>query len=331
MKRAAALLILLVLALSGCTSGKPVAKAGDASVLRLGYLANLTHAQAILGVADGSLARAAGARIETKVFTAGPAAITALFAGELDMLYVGPSPAVTGYVRSEGKALRIIAGGASGGAVFVTRQGFDSAHLDGARLATPGLANTQDIALRHMLSERGLRTREQGGTVQVNPLAPADALLLFQRGQLDGAWVAEPWGSRLVKEAGAQIAWDERDLWPDHQFATTVLVANADYLAHNRDKVRGFLQGHVALTLWIQQHPDEARQRLAEGIKQLTGKPLPDDVMRSSLGRIDFLNDPMVNSVRTQADWAYRLGFLGAREPDLSALYDLTLLSEVAQ
>jgi NitT/TauT family transport system substrate-binding protein len=116
-----------------------------------------------------------------------------------------------------------------------------------------------------------------------------------------------------------------------HRFATTLLLANADYLAHNRDKVRGFLQGHVALTRWIQQHPEEARQRLAEGIKQLTGKPLPDDVMRSSLGRIDFLYDPMIDSVRTQADWAYRLGFLGAREPDLSALYDLTLLSEVTQ
>lgn len=329
MRRTFVMLCLFCL-LAGCTSGNQTRAAGKPGVIRLGYLANLTQAQAILGVADGSLARSAGARIETKVFPAGPAAITALLAGEIDLLYVGPSPAVTGYVRSEGRALRIIAGGASGGAVFVTRQGFDPTHLDGAHLATPGFANTQDVALRTELARRGLRTREQGGSVQVNAMAPADILLMFARGELDGAWVAEPWGARIQKETDARLAWDERSLWPDGRLATTVLVASTPYLETQRETVRGFLAGHVALTRWIQDHPDEARARLSQGLAKMQGKPLPDDVMIPAFSRVDFTDDPMIQSVLAQAERAYRLGFLGARQPDLTNLYDLSLLKEVA-
>lgn len=219
-------------------------------------------------------------------------------AGELDLLYVGPVPAVKGYIRSEGKALRIIAGGALGGAVFVTRKGVDPRNLVEARLATPGVANTQDVALRHLLAQRGLRTREQGGSVTVTTMAPADILTMFSRGQLDGAWVAEPWGARIVKETGAVIAWDERDLWPDRRFATTVLVASTDYLARHPDTVRGFLQGHVALTRWITTHPREARAYLQQGLAKLQGKPLPDDVLSAAFERVDFTTDPMVESVK---------------------------------
>lgn len=291
---------------------------------------NLTHAQAILGMADGRLAAAAGVPIEAKLFNAGPAAITALLAGELDMLYVGSSPAVTGYIRSEGKALRILAGAASGGAVFVARPGFDPTRLDGARLATPGVANTQDVSLRHLLAERGLRTREQGGSVRLTAAAPAEILVLFQRGQIDGAWVSEPWGSRIAWETGAKIAWDERELWPDRRVATTVLVVSSAYLARHPEVVRGFLAGHLAVTDWIGHHPAEARQRLQAELARLQGKRLPDPVMNEAFSRIDFLADPMVASVKEQASRAYRQGFLGAREPDLSGLFDLTLMQEVA-
>lgn len=329
MRRTWTLLMILLLLVSGCAAA--TGRSGKRSgALRLGYFANLTHAQAVLGVADGSLQRAAGVPIEAKVFPSGPTAITALLAGELDILYVGPSPAVTGYMRSEGTALRVVAGAASGGAVFVVRPGFDSTHLDGARLATPGVANTQDISLRYMLRTKGLKTREQGGSVRVTPATPADILGLFARGQLDGAWVAEPWGARIVADTGAKIAWDERDLWPNGRFATTVVVVSANYLQSNPDVVRRFLQGHVAMTRWIQAHPDDARVKLQAALAKLQGKPLPDKVMAEAFARVDFTTDPMVDSVSTQAARAYELGFLGARRPDLTGLYDLTLLREVA-
>jgi NitT/TauT family transport system substrate-binding protein len=324
------LIIGLALLAAGCSPGESRRDHPDPTVLRLGYFANLTHAQAVLGVADGSLERAAGVKIRPKVFDSGPAAITALLAGEIDVLYVGPSPAVTGYIRSEGKVLKVIAGAASGGAVFMVRPGVDPQHLSGTRLATPGIANTQDVALRYMLQQQGLKPREQGGTVSVTPVAPAEMLGLFARGQLDGAWVAEPWAARLEAETGAQAALDERDLWPGHRFPTTVVVASTAYLKANPQAVKGLLAGHVALTQWIAQHPDEAKAKLRQALAALQGKALPEAVIAKAFARVEFLTDPLESAVHTQAMRAYDLGYLGARRPDLSGLFDLTLLKEVA-
>ncbi len=323
------ILIALVVAVAGCAPARGEKAMQPAAKVRLGYFANVTHAQALLGVSGGRFARATGLPVVTKVFSSGPSAITALLAGEIDLLYVGPSPAVNGYIRSRGEALRIIAGAASGGAVLAVRPGVDPQHLEGARLGTPGIANTQDIALRYMISQQGLRTREQGGSVRITPAAPADLLNLFRQGELDAAWVAEPWGARLVHEAGATIAIDERDLWPGRRFATTVLVASTPFLQANREVVKAFLAEHVAITRELQENQSELIQPLQKELARLQGRPLPDEIMRDAISRIDFVTDPLADSVREQARRAYRLGYLGAREPDLSGLFDLELMGEV--
>jgi NitT/TauT family transport system substrate-binding protein len=323
--------MLVALLCSACTGGANApADQAAAKVLRLGYMANLTHAQALLGAADGSFTRATGVPVAPRIFHAGPAAMTALFAGEIDLLYIGPSPAVNGFVRSQGKAVRVIAGAASGGAVFAVRQGVDPQDLQGSRLASPGVANTQDIALRHYIAAHHWQTREQGGRLQITPLPPVDILGLFRQGELDGAWVPEPWGARLEQEAGAVIAFDERELWPDGRFASTLLVVSPAFMAANREAVKAFLGAHVALTRWIQQHPTEASKRIQATLGSIQGKPLPDAVIEAALMRLEFLYDPMIDSVTEQANRAYMLGLLGARKPELSGLYDLTLLKEVA-
>jgi len=325
------LLFLAILLAAGCTrQGSSAPPSLPLKELRLGYMANLTHAQAILGMHSGSFERAVGVPIVTHLFPSGSAAMQALFAGELDLLYVGPGPATNGFLRSKGEALRVIAGAASGGAVFVLREGLDPRDLRGLRLATPGLANTQDIALRSLLAENEWRTRERGGDVTVTPMAPAEMISLFARNQIDGAWVAEPWGSRLIQEAGGVLAYDERDLWPDRTFATTLLVARPDILAANRREVTAFLAVHIALTQWIQSNPDQAREQLQEALAALQGKPLPAELVAEALGRIDFRSDPMIDSVEEQARRAFDLGFLGARPPDLTGMFDLSLLQEVA-
>jgi NitT/TauT family transport system substrate-binding protein len=326
-------LVLVAWLVAGCVSHalpEQADPAGAAHELRLGYMPNLTHAQAVLGIHDGSLAEAAGVRIRPRLFTSGPALITALFAGAIDVAYVGPSPAVTGYVRSQGQALRIIAGAASGGAVLVVRPGVDPARLDGTRLATPGTANTQDVSLRHYLDGLGLRPRERGGTVTVTPLPPAEIMGLLARGHLDGAWVPEPWGAYLIREAGAGLVLDERDLWPGGRFPTTLVAVSTAYLQRHPEIVRGFLTGHVAITRWIQSHPEEARVRLQQALAALQGRALPDAVVADALSRIDFTIDPLPDAVAAQAQRAYDLGYLGARSPDLQGLFDLKLLKEVA-
>src|ERR1700675_5082508 len=235
------------------------------TVLRVGYFPNITHAQALVGRANGQFEKAlgAGVQVEWKAFNAGPSAIEALFANAIDLTYVGPNPTVAGYFRSQGEAVRVIAGAASGGASLVVRQGAGiekAADFHGKRVATPQQGNSQDVALRAWLRANGLKPQEKGGDVQVLPITNADQSTLFLKGQLDAAWAPEPWAARLVHDAGGRIFLDERDLWPNHEFVITDLLVHPQFLKEHPDVVKNFLRAHVEITDWINKNPGQAKQ-----------------------------------------------------------------------
>src|SRR5947207_5635860 len=243
-----ALLAGLAFGFGGAGKQRP---AGAGPRLRLAYFPNLTHAPAVAGVGRGDFQKALGhtASIDAKVFNAGPEEMEALLAGEVDLGYVGPSPALNTYVKSGGRALRILAGACSGGASLVARAGAEVngiRDLDGKRVADPQLGGTQDVSLRRSLAANGLRPREKGGTVQILPVKNPDALALFLSKQIDAAWVPEPWATRLVHEARGRRIIDERDLWPEHRFSTTVLVARAAFLKDHAREVNALLRAHLA-------------------------------------------------------------------------------------
>ncbi len=301
-----------------------------AETLRLGYLPNVTQVQALVGIETGLFAEAlTGVKIAPKVFNGGPSVIEALFAGEIDFGYVGPGPAINGYLRSRGRAFKVVAGAASGGAGFIVRpqaQISSAADLAGKKIATPQLGNTQDIALRHYLKGHGLSTRERGGTVQVIPIANPDILNLFKRGDIDGAWVPEPWGTRLIRETNGLLFLDERDLWPNRKFSSALLVA-ATPLLHNRPATaKAFIAAHLKATRWVLDHPSEAKRVVGAAIQRITGKALPPETIDEAFGRFTPTADPLEESVREIAGRAYALGFLGRTPPDLSGLFELDLL-----
>jgi len=306
----------------------------DPLTLRVGYFANITHAQALIGRAGGQFEKAVGpgVRIEWKAFNAGPSAIEALFANAIDLTYVGPNPAVTGYVRSQGDAVRVIAGAASGGASLVVRQGAGiqkAADFHGKKVATPQQGNSQDVALRSWLRANGLKPREKGGDVQVLPISNADQFTLFLKGQLDAAWAPEPWAARLVHEAGGRIFLDERDLWPDHQFVITTLIIRPKFLKEHPDAVKKFIRAHVDLTDWINKNPAQAKQVMNMELQKETGKPLAPEVLDDAFSRMAVTYDPIRSSLLKSTQQAFEEGFLGKTPPDISGLYDLTLLNEV--
>ena len=315
--------------LAACASA-----AQQASVARLGYFPNITHAAALIGVQQGGVQEALGAttKLETKPFNAGPALIEAILAGEIDLGYVGPNPAINGYVRSRGQALRVIAGASSGGALFVVRPGANiasAADLAGKKLATPQRGGTQDVALRHYIRSNGLRTADEGGDVSVVPTANPDILTLFQQSQIDGAWVPEPWGTRLLQEASGVVHIDERDLWPGGKFITTLVVARAKFLADAPDVVGKFLQAHVDAITLIGSQSAQARALANAEIKRITTKALPDATIDSAFTKVDFTYKPLAPTLFQQAQFAFELGFLGKDLPELSGLYDLSLLNKV--
>lgn len=303
------------------------------TVIRVGYFPNITHSQAIIGMARGDFQQALGPdiKIETTIFNAGPSVIEALFAGQIDLAYIGPNPAINGYVQSKGEALRTVAGATSGGAALVVRQAANiksPADLAGKRLASPQLGNTQDVALRNYLIANGLTTKEKGGTVEVIPTQNPQILNLFRQGQIDGAWVPEPWASRLVIEGGGVVFVDERDLWPNGDFVTAQVIVSAAFLQAHPELVKAWLTAHVEVTQWETENPAEAQKLLNAEIETLIGRKLADSVLSAAWGRMRPTWDPVSVSLAQAAESAYAAGFLKAK-PNLDGMYDLTLLNEV--
>jgi NitT/TauT family transport system substrate-binding protein len=304
------------------------------TVIRVGTFPNITHPQGMVGKATGWFEKALGpgVKVEWKTFNAGPSAIEALYAGAIDMTYVGPNPTISGYVRSNGEALRVIAGAASGGAALVVRNdsGIEKPEdFHGKRVASPQLGNTQDVALRAWLNAHGMKPASKGGDVQVMPMANPDQLTLFLKKQLDAAWAPEPWATRLIREGNGRLFLDERDLWPNHQFVVTNLIVDTKFLREHRELVKNFVRAQVELTDWINGHLAEAKKLMNRQIQAETGKALPEAVFDEAFSRMEVTYDPIRNSLLTSAHSAYQAGFLGRQAPDLSSLYDLSLLNEV--
>jgi NitT/TauT family transport system substrate-binding protein len=308
----------------------------EQKTLRIGYFLNINHAQAVIGLGKGDFQRALGNNIEvkTQIFNAGPSAMEALFANQIDVTYIGPGPTINGYARSGGEVLRIISGSTSGGAVFVVRNdsGINSPQdLAKKKFATPELGNTQDIALRNYLLDNGLNTKEKGGNVEVLTVKNPDIVTLFLTKQIDGAWVPEPWGETLVKEGGGKILVDERDLWPpEGKFVTVNMIVRSDYLENNPDVIKKLLEAHINETNWINSNKTAAIEPFNVELEKLTGKTLTEDILNASLSRIEFTYDPIRLSLFQDANDAYKMGFL-PEQPNLSGIYDLTILDQVLQ
>ena len=307
---------------------------GAANTIRVGAFPNITHAQAMVGKASGWFDKAMGPQVKVQwtSFNAGPSAIEALFAGAIDMTYVGPNPAINGYVRSNGEAVRVVAGAASGGASLIVRN--DSGiqkpeDFHGKRVASPQFGNTQDVALRNWLKRHGMKTNDKGGDVQIIPMANPDQLTLFLKKELDAAWAPEPWATRLIREGNGRLLVDERSLWPNGQFVIGLLVVNTKFLKSHPDLVKNWIRAHIELTDWIEGHKIEAKKLLNQQIQTETGKALSPEILDEAFGRMQVTYDPLHSALTTAAQQAFEDGFLGRQMPDLSGLYDLSLLNQV--
>jgi NitT/TauT family transport system substrate-binding protein len=315
------------------------APAGNpAAELKLGYFGNVTHAPALVGVNKGFIKNElGGTTLSTQVFNAGPAAIEALNAGAIDATYIGPNPAINSFVKSSGQSVHVIAGAAAGGAQLVVKPDITSAaDLLGKTLASPQLGGTQDVALRAWLTSQGYKTNVDGsGDVAINPTENAQTLKLFQDGKLDGAWLPEPWASRLVLQAGAKVLVDEKDLWDGAgtgkpgEFPTTVLIVNQKFAADHPDTVKALLVGHAKAVAWLNTAPEpEKASVINAGLQESAGAALSGDVLQRALANITFTTDPLAGSYPKLLHDGVQAGT--TKQADINGLFDLRALNEGA-
>ncbi|MGB2756697.1 MAG: ABC transporter substrate-binding protein [Acidimicrobiia bacterium] len=326
-------LVLLIGALgtstAGCSSGSSISSdRSRPTTIRLGYFPNLTHASAIVGVERGYFAHALGKNhLQTQLFNAGAEAVTALFSGALDAAYLGPNVTVNAFQKSHGRALRIVSGATSGGVRFIVSKHITRASdLKGTTISTPQLGATQDVAARTWLRAQGLSTDfSGGGDVSILPQDNSHILEAFKEGTIAGAWVPEPWATRLEMEAGGHQLVDERDLWPRHEFVTTQLVVSKDLLDRRPDLVQVLVDAQVRANAFLNNEPEAARRAVSAAITKYTGKTIPNEVMSAAWNHLRFTNDPLVTSLRASAHNAETLGLLD--RTSLDDIYELNLLN----
>ena len=327
----------LALTAAGCSSstspsaGAHATSAAVPSALRLGYLVNLTHADAMVGVARGYFAKYLGRKtqLQTSTFNAGPAEVDALDEGALDAAYMGPSSAITPYEQSHGEALEVVSGATAGGAALVVSSAVTSASaLKGKTLSTPQLGNTQDVALRYWLKGKGLSADPSGGgDVTILPQSNSAIVTAFASGHIAGAWVPEPYATELVLDGG-HVLVNEATLWPKGQFSTTVLVVRKQFAAQYPAAVRELLEGQVAATSFITTHAAQAQQVVNQQFTTLAGKPLSQTVLAEAWKNIVFTNDPVVSSWVADAKHANAVG-LGVGGLPVSGIFALGPLDEI--
>ncbi len=309
-------------------------KLPTAPVVRIGFFANVTHAPALIAqqlrLFEAFLGKD-GTAVEYTVFNAGPAEIEAMKGGAIDVGYIGPNPSISGYTSTGGTLLRVVSGATSGGAQLVVKSSINSvADLKGKKIATPQLGNTQDVALRSWLKDNGLTYNSSGGgDVAIIPTDNATTLALFKRGDVDGAWLPEPWSSRLVTEAGAKVLVDEKTLWPGGQFVTTNIIASQKFLAQYPGTVRSILQANNSAIKYIASNVTTAKDLVQVQIKKWTGAQLADPVINRAWGNLQFTWDPLPNTLKKSADDAVNAGLLTLGANKLAGIYDLRLLNQV--
>jgi NitT/TauT family transport system substrate-binding protein len=318
---------------AGCSSSS--SGSGDPSssapvVLRLGFLTNITHAPALIGIDKGFFAKELGKNVtlELKPFSTGTEEATALLAGQLDAAYVGPNPTIKAWQTSDGKLIKVISGAASGGAALVVKKGITTpAQLKGQKLATPSLGNTQDVALRFWLSQHHLTsTQTGGGDVPITPITPNSAAVLdFKSGQIAGGWEPAPYDIEMVADGGHELV-NEASLWPQGQFVTTNLVVTSKFLSAHASTVSDLLKGQIEANNYI--HSDQAAAEAAANseLTKLLGKGLTSSVLSASFEQISFTDDPVESSLATDAQHAVSVGLLSPVK-NISGLYDLTPLN----
>jgi NitT/TauT family transport system substrate-binding protein len=322
---------------AGCTSSANAGGSGSSGspvVLRLGFLTNITHAPALIGLEKGFFAKELGKNVtlDPKPFNTGTQEATALLAGQIDAAYVGPNPAIKAWQTSNGTLIRVISGAASGGAELVVKKGINSpAQLKGQKLATPSLGNTQDVALRYWLSQHNLTSSPTGGgDVPITPITPNSAAVLeFKSGQIAGGWEPAPYDAEMVADGG-HVLVDEASLWPKGPCVTPTLVGTTKFLAAHPSAVTGLLKGQIAANNYI--HSDQAAAEAAANaeLTSLIGKGLKSSVLAASFQQITFTNDPIASSLAADAQHAVKVGLLKPVS-NIAGLYNLGPLNALLE
>ncbi|WP_376766030.1 ABC transporter substrate-binding protein [Amycolatopsis pithecellobii] len=331
--RALAVAVSLLAVVAGCSradstdSAAPAATTGGtpATEVRLGYFPNVTHASALIGLDKGYFTRqlGAGTKLTPTKFNAGPDEVSALLGGSLDIGFIGSGPAINAFSKSDGETVRLVSGATSGGAQLVVKPEINTPQdLQGKIVADPQAGNTQDVSLKKWISDQkltGVNVQSEDNSVTLDQ---------FRKGAVSGAWLPEPWSSRLVAEAGAKVLVDEKTLWPNGKFPTTVVIVRKDFLTQHPQTVQAVLKSVLDANNLAATDATEAKAAVNRQLKTLTGSALSQPVLDRAFENIELTTDPLASQFPQLAQDQVTAG-IAKSAAKLNGFFDLNSLNAV--
>ncbi|RED60251.1 ABC transporter substrate-binding protein [Cohnella lupini] len=333
---AISLLLILGLVASGC--GNKDASSSDNITVKIGLLKNVTHAPAFIALQNGYFQEKFGenAKIDVMAFDNGSDFSTAIATGEIDMGFVGPGPAINQFLKS--KNFRIISGSNNGGAVLVARTdaGINAVKdLVGKTIAIPTKGSTNEISLRLLLEQEGIKVTTDSSGAEIITRAPADTLVAMRQKEIDAALVPEPWGTQMVQEGTAQILVDWDKIPPNNgDYPLTLMAANDKFIKDHRDLAKAAIEANLEAIRFIQDDPTKSYELVSNELKELTGKGMDTDLIKSALDHLKLTHEVDADAINLMAKVSFDAGYIKdvkEEELDLSPMLDLSLLEEVTQ
>ena len=322
---------ILIILVIGIVSSFYESQSIHENKIRVAFFPNIGHAVPIVGYESGIFGDGLGNKtlIETKIFDSGPQVIESIFARSIDLAYVGPGPAINGFLKSNHEMI-IISGAASGGASFIVHPDSEINSVDdfsGKKIAAPQIGNTQDVSLRSYLLQNGLQPAQKGGSVVIFNIANPDIYTLFVKGEIDGAWVPEPWATIFVQELDGKRLFYEEDIWPNNEFASVLLIGRADYIEKNPEVIQKWIESHDQTVNWINTNPNKSEVIFNAFMEKTLGESLPEAIVSESLSNLEITSDTIPESIAIFAQQADSLGYLGRNGYDLQGIfYDSSIM-----
>lgn len=314
MKKILLILTILAMTVCMCSCGK------KGNEVNIAYFDNITHGQALYMIHENTLQERLGDEIEVNwtAFTAGSAEVEACFAGDIDIGYIGPVPAVTAYTKTDGTFV-IISAATNSGAILIARADSDIESvedLDGKKVAIPQLGNTQHLLLLDLLTSAGLSPSTEGGTVDVIATSNSNIANYMDLGEVDAALVPEPWGTTILKSTNANVIMDYDEINNGEQYSTALVIVNKNFMEDNPDIVQAFLEEHINATEYICQYPDEACKIMNAQLLEDTGKALDEEIITEAIGKIEYSVEIPEGSVKKYADISLEQEFIDGLPDD---------------
>lgn len=301
--------------------------------VNIAYFDNITHGQALIMKSEKTLEKSLGddMKVNWVSFSAGPAEVEACFSGDIDIGYIGPVPAVTANVKSNGDFV-IISAATNAGAVLIAREDSEInsiSDLSGKNVAIPQLGNTQHLLLLDLLKNNGMASASNNGNVTIVEASNADVANLMDSKEIDAALVPEPWGTTILAKTASHIVLDYDEINGGEPYSTAVVIVNKEYMEEHEDIVRKFLEAHIDATEYIVQYPDEAAKIMNEQLKTDTGKNLEEDIIVRAIEKIEYTSEIPKNSVLNYAEISGEQGFISKQPKD--DVFDESLLNKITE